>query len=380
MGKLYALLAVSVLLAYLYDHTYFSTLRGPKKPTIFYVALVTILICFAGFRGAYNDTWNYRDIYTYLATGFPEAWDRISWALGENPAFNIIQSWLKTYNTDVHLFLMFFSFWTVLFYMAFLKKYATNFALTIYFFFTMGCYMFTLAAIKQCMATAFCLLAVPFALDKKWGRFLLLVGIGMLFHPYAALYLIVPFLTFKPWSRATYLMLIAIIAGGFLFQPMLGTVIDITTAIGEEYTESTFLGEGVGIFRILVCWSPVILSFMYRKILFTNSTSSDNLFVNLTIVFAGIIFVGQFGTALYFGRLSYYFLPMPVIALAWMLTKINKYDPQNGHLITTVAVICYFVFFYFSNTVENHFATSYEALTPAGFWKILVEALKGGGA
>lgn len=103
MGKLYALLAVSVLLAYLYEHTYFSTLRGPKKPTIFYVALVTILICFAGFRGAYNDTWNYRDVYTYLAKGFPEAWDTISWSLGENPAFNIIQAWFKTYDTDVHL-------------------------------------------------------------------------------------------------------------------------------------------------------------------------------------------------------------------------------------------------------------------------------------
>lgn len=378
MAKLYTLLLVSVGLAYLYEHSYVRTPRGPKRPWFLYAALVTILICFAGFRGSYNDTWNYRDVYTYLAEGFPEAWETLNWSLGENPAFNMIQAWFKTYNTDVHLFLMFFAFWTVLFYMIFLKKYSVNFALTIYFFFTMGCYLFNLAAIKQCMATAFCLLAIPYALDRKWSRFVLLVVIGMLFHPYAAMYLIVPFMMFQPWSKATYWILVAIIAGGYLFQPLLGTVIDITSAIGEEYTESTFTGEGVGLFRVAVCWAPVVLSFMYRKILFCDSSKEENLFINLSIVFAGIIFVGQFGTALYFGRLSYYFLPMPVIALAWMLTKIQKHDPHNGKVITVVAVVCYFVYFYFSNTIENQFATAYEALSLSGFLKILFSALRGG--
>lgn len=378
MGKLYALLAVSVLLAYLYDHTCVSTLRDPKKPAVFFVALVTILICFAGFRGAYNDTWNYRDVYTYLAVGFPEAWEKISWALGENPAFNIIQAWFKTYDTDVHLFLMFFSFWTVLFYMTFLKRYAASFALTIYFFFTMGCYMFTLAAIKQCMATAFCLLAIPYALDRKWVRFVLLVVIGMLFHPYAAMFLIVPFMFFRPWSKWSYILLIFIIVGGFLFQPLLGTVIDITSAIGEEYTESTFSGKGIGYLRFAVCWVPVLLSFVYRKILFANSSKEENLFVNLSMVYSGIIFVGLFGTALYFGRLSNYFSMMPVISLPWMLTKIKKVAPTDGRLLIFFAVICYFVFFYFSYTVENHFATAYEALSLSGFLKILFDAVKGG--
>lgn len=370
----------SVSLAWLYDNSFVRTLRGPKRPWIIYATLVAILICFAGFRGAYNDTWNYRDVYTHLATGFPDAWEKISWELGANPAFNIIQAWFKTYDADVHLFLMFFAFWTILFYMYFLKKYSVDFAMTIYFFFTMGCYMFNLAAIKQCMATAFCLLAIPYAISKKWLPFILLIGVGMLFHPYAAMYLIVPFMMFKPWSKTTYFVLLFIIVGGFLFQPLLGTVIDITSAIGEQYTESTFTGDGVGLFRVLVCWAPVILSFLYRQQLFSNTTLEENLMVNLAMVFAGIIFVGQFGTALYFGRLAYYFLPMPVIALAWMLTKIKKFDPANGAYITIVAIICYFVFFYFSNTIENHFETAYEALSLGEFLDILFDALKGGKA
>lgn len=378
MTKLYLLLLVSVSLAWLYDHSYVTTQNGRKRPWFVYAILVTILICFSGFRGMYNDTWTYREGYIYLAKGFPEAWETISWELGNNPGFIIVQAWLKTYDTDVHLFLMFFSFWTVLFFMHFLKKYSVDFALTIYLFFTIGCYMFTLAAIKQCMATAFCLLAVPYALDKKWVRFCLLISVGMLFHPYAAMYFIVPFMTFTPWRKASFVLLVAIIAGGFLFQPLLGTVVDITTAIGEEYTESTFTGEGVGILRLFVCWAPVALSFIYRKPLFSNSSKEENLFVNLSVVFAGIIFVGRFGTALYFGRLSYYFLPFPIIAMTWMLTKIKKHNPADGLLIQVGAVICYFVYFYYSNTVENQFATGYAALSLRSFLEILFDALKGG--
>jgi len=380
LTKLYILLAVSVALAWIYEHSYIQTIQGPRRPWFVYAILTTILICFAGFRGAYNDTWNYREVYDHLVKGFPEAWEDFSWKLGDNPAFELLQSWLKTYNTDVHLFLMFFSFWSILFSMHFLKKYASNLALTIYFFFTMGYYLFNLAAIKQCMATALCLLAIPYAMEKKWGRFLLLVVAGMFFHPYAAMYLIVPVMTFKPWSTATYWLLAIMLIGGYLFQPLLGSVIDITTAIGEEYTESTFTGTGVGLLRVLVCWVPVFLSFVYRKVLFEDSEAAENLFVNLAMVFAGIVFTGQFGTALYFGRLSYYFLPMQVIALAWMLQKITRYNANDGIKLTAAACVCYFIFFYFSNTVENQFAIGYEALSPTAFWNILSDAFKGGAA
>lgn len=378
MVRLFSVLAVSVVLAYLYEHTYISTTRGNKRVWLFYAALVAVLICFAGFRGSYNDTWNYREAYVTLAKGFPEAWETFSWDLGENPGFVLIQSWLKTYNTDVHLFLMFFSFWTVLFYVGFLKRYHTNFALTIYFFFTISCYLLILGAIKQCMATAFCLLAMRYAFEKKWIRFIALVLVGSLFHQFALMYLIVPLMAFRPWSKGTPILLISSVIAGFLFQPLIGTVINITTALGEGYTESTFSGAGISGIRIAVCWVPVCLSFIYRDVLFKDSSRTENIIMNLSMLYAGITFVGQFGTALYFGRLASYFVIMQVISLPWMLTKIRKVYPKDGAFITATAVICYFLFFYASNTIENDFATSYEALSLSGFLKILFDALKGG--
>lgn len=375
MGQLYVLLGSCTALAYLYEHSYVHTGLGKRKSKFIYFVLMTILICFGGFRGQYNDTWTYRDVYTYIVKPFPEAWSTTSWDLGENPAFMLVMSFLKTYDVEVHLFLFFFFFWTTIFFMGFIKRYASDFTLAIYFFITMGTYTFNMAAMKQVMATGICLAAIPLAMKKKWGWYVLLVLASSLFHPYSLMYLIVPLMGFRPWGKASFAMLGMIIAGGYFFQPMLGTIIDITSAIGENYTVEALSGDGVNILRLFAVWAPVVLSFLYRRILFFDCTKEERVFMNLTMIYAGILFVGLFGTALYFGRLSNYFSVMPVVTLPWMLQKIRRHYPKEGQAITVCAVIAFLVFFYFSNTLETLFSNSYAALSPIEFFKIFIEWL-----
>ena len=85
------------------------------------------------------------------------------------------------------------------------------------------------------------------------------------------------------------------LAAGFLLRPLIGTVVNITTLLGEEYTVSSFTGEGVNIFRVLVCNVPLVLSYIYRKKLFSDSSKAENLIVNLTMLNGAIMFVGLFG-------------------------------------------------------------------------------------
>ena len=380
MIKLSTLLIVCTGLAWLYENSYVTTLRGPQRSRLIYFILMAYLICFGGFRGQYNDTWTYRDAYVYLTYPFPEAWKTIPAKLGQSPSFVIVNSFLKTYDVEVHLFLFFYFFWTTLFYMRFIKKYSDGLALTIFFFIATGCYQFNMAAMKQVMATGICLIAFPLALKKDWRSkilYVFFVLLGTSFHAYSLMYLAVFFLDFKPWTRGTYLLLAGIIVGGFLFQPLLGTVIDITTAIGENYTEAVLSGEGISIPRIIVVWIPVVLSFMYRKVLFTDCKQHERIIMHLTLLFAGIQFVGLFGTALYFGRLSYYFCVMPCITLSWMLRKITAHYPKDGRLLTVCAVLGYTAFLYFSNTLETNFDHSYAALTLQQFLNYFFTWLKG---
>lgn len=380
MVKLYTLLIVCTALAWLYENSYVSTPLGPKKSKTVYFLLMAYLICFGGFRGQYNDTWTYRDAYVYTTFAFPEAWETIPTKLGQSPSFMIVNSFLKTYDVEVHLFLFFYFFWTTLFYMTFIKRYSDGLALTMFFFIATGCYQFNMAAMKQVMGTGICLAAFPLAMKKDWRSKLLYVFfvlLGTSFHAYSLMYLAVFFLDFKPWTGKTYLLLLGIIAGGFLFQPLLGTVVDITTAIGENYSVEVLSGSGISLPRIIVVWIPVLLSFIYRDVLFTECKAHERVIMHLTMLFAGIQFVGIFGTALYFGRLSYYFCLMPCITLAWMLRKITRYYPKDGKFLTTTAVMGYTAFLYFSNTLETHFDSSYAAISLRKFLDYLFTWLRG---
>lgn len=367
-------------LAWLYDNTRVKTKHGHKKIWGIYLVLLALLICYGGFRGQYNDTWTYRDNYVYTTLPFPEAWESMPIKLGQSPAFNIVNSFLKTYNVEVHLYLFFYFFWTTLLFMFFIKGYAVSLPLAIFFFFTTGCYQFNMAAMKQVMATAICLAAFPLAIKPGWKNKILyfcFVLLGITFHPYAFMYFTVPILTFKPWTSKTFIIVSGIIAGSALLQPMLGTIVEITTSIGENFTVEALSGEGITIPRIVVVWVPIVLSFIYRDILFRDSLPHENAIMHCTLLFAGIQFVGMFATALYFGRLSYYFCIMPAISLTWMLKKISRYYPRDGRFLTVAAVAGYIAFFYFSNTLETHYNTAYEAITLRRFIEYFVEWVKG---
>lgn len=99
--------------------------------------------------------------------------------------------------------------------------------------FTTGCYTFAFAGIKQAAAVGIAVIAVMFALREKWLLFVAGVAVATLIHPYALMYLLVPFMEFRPWTKKTYWMLTIFLAAGFLLRPLLGTVVNITTLLGR---------------------------------------------------------------------------------------------------------------------------------------------------
>lgn len=115
-------------------------------------------------------------------------------------------------------FLMFWAFLTVSCYIIFVHGYSANYWLTIFQLFTTGCYTFAFAGIKQAAAIGIAVIAVMLALKKKWVPFVACVLAAALIHPYALMYLLVPFMEFRPWSKRTYWMLVIFLAAGFLLR------------------------------------------------------------------------------------------------------------------------------------------------------------------
>lgn len=367
MTKLWILLAVSLAFAWVIDNRD-RELRsqgiGRKEYQVTFL-LILVLGFFCGLRTWGNDTVTYIQIYN----GMP-LWDEFvsSYELdfADGIAFRAVTSLLKTLGFSAQDYLMFFAFATVIPYVMFVRRYSRSFVFGVFLMFATGFYTFSLAAVKQCMATGLCLLAVNYAVDRKWVCYLLMVFLGAMFHPYAVIYLLVPFLMFKPLTSRTYICVAVFMAAGFFLESLLGTVLDITDMMGAEYSADEFSGEGVNIFRVLVSFVPVVLAVLYGKSLFYNSTRTDDLMFNMAMLNALIMFVGMFGTANYFARLANYFLPAQVITLPWILRRAH---PKDKRLLTDACIAGYVGYFIYENAIIRPFDSGY---THMSFWDYMM--------
>lgn len=350
MWKLVPVIAICMSIAFFSDR--FSTkkenLSGyAYKEKYLWLLMTTAMAVFAGLRTQYNDTGTYLETYNLL-TNSNFDFSSIEWKFGSNFGFNVITILLKSLGFTDNGYLMAFSVVTYFIYIWFIRKYSTDFLMSVFLFFCFV-YTFPFAAIKQSIAVAFCLVAVDKAINKKWFWFVFWIFIAETFHAYSFLYLIVPLLFFVPWqNNKTFMWIVIFFFIGILLRPMLGTVLSITDALGEGYTVESFNQTGVNPFRTVVCLVPLALSFVLRKQIndpYNEVNRAEGLCMNLAFLNGEMMFVALFGTANYFARLANYFYIFPVIAVPRML---NLVKPKWRFLLEVAAIGCYIYFMWYS--------------------------------
>lgn len=318
------------------------------KEKLLWFPIIVVLAVFAGLRTRYNDTFPYLEAYNFLFNSDFD-YSEISWSLGDNPGFNFVTITLKSLKFTQNGYLMFFSIITYSIYIWFIHKYSTDFLMSMFLFMCL-IFTFPMAAIKQCVAIAFCLIAVDRAVNKKWVWFCFWLVIAMLFHAYSFVYIVVPLLFFIPWTdKKTYYWIAIFFIAGISLKPLLGTVLSVTDMLGDNYTAESFSGEGVNPFRVIVCLMPLIISFVLRKKINDprfDMKTEEGLFMNLSFLNGEIMFVALFGTANYFARLANYFYIFPIITLPRLF---NMVSPKWRFPLKVAAVVCYCYFFYYSN-------------------------------
>lgn len=353
---------IALFLVLIIQRTYIispNSLATRNKDRLCYVLMFLVLSLFIGMRTSYNDTYNYITAYRQTET-LPELLLHFDVTLGDNPGYLITNSFLKSRNISTQGWILFYSMIAIGAALFFLQQYSDNLYLAIFLFFTTNAYTFCAAAIKQTVAMGFAYLAVYYALKHKWILFSVWLAIAALFHPYVLVFLLVPFLTFRPWSKWTYVLLAVFLVIGFSLEALLGTIVDMAAMIGDNYSEEKLVGEGISIFRVLVSNVPLLLSFLYRKQLFANSSKENNLMINLAMVNGAIMFVGLFGKAIYFSRLSSFFTIAQCIALPWILKKL---PPSHKRIYTILMIVGYLGFFYYANVMATSFDNDFSRIT-----------------
>ena len=366
MKELIPVVIVSMILAVL-SHgksIYIPSLeRYKKKDALFYSMMLVVMVLFVGLRTKYNDTFAYRYAYELMETTGTVADAVEGLTIGENPGFVLVNSLMKRSGVSPQSFLLIYAVITNGIYLWFLRKYTNSIWQTVLLFIVLGSFTFTLAAIKQCAAVALCLLGVDQALQRHNIRFLFWVLLATLFHPYAIMFLVVPFMMFRPWSVWTYLSLVVFGLAGVLLQTLIGSIVDITSMFGEGYDIESFSGEGVNPFRLAVSAVPLLISFVARYRIEQMDEKREReffLFTNLSMLNAEIMFVALFGTANYFARLANYFLIFQTLSIPWLFQFFEK---RSRSLLICTAVVCYCLYFIYANGINQNFDFEYNSIS-----------------
>ena len=342
-----------------------------RRADVFMIVSILWLTSFSFLRTAYNDTYSY--IYAFqnsesLTEGFQNG---IFTDLTGNPLSELYESVMRSITANYHVYFLIPALLCSFAVIKLFKKYSVTPSFSLLIFFSIGTYVMYIAALKQCIAMLFLLMALPYAIDKKYVRFYILVFVAVLFHTHAFMFAIVPLLMEKPWGKVTWILLGATLFAMATYVSTLGRFMEYAQSLGAMVAESeVFDSHQINILRVIVYWVPVILALAFRQRLFKDSTKEENLFVNMSLVSAFILTIGLVQGANLFARMAAYFEIATAVALPWMIKKL--FTKQSTQLVTGIAAVLYFGYFLYEFGVSKNFNADYSAITLWQFFRELI--------
>lgn len=366
MIKLLAVFAASLVLAYISEKNTKAVLASGQRYVAYkdwaYVLLVVVLVLFAGLRTSYNDTYNYVRFYQdapILSEFFANA-DNLN--PFKNPLFYLYQSFLKTCGFDAQMLIFLSAVITQVCFLRFFKRYSENFTFSIFIYFTLGTFVFTLAAIKQVLGMALATLAFPYLEKKKWGRYYLIILLAMLTHTYALAFAVLPLFKIRPWKAFTFVFVVVVAVVMMNFETAITAFMEQANDLGKTLAEyEVFDDATINIFRLAVYAVPPLISLIFRRWVFHESNERANILIHMSIISFAFMCMGTQAGANMFGRMGNYFEFGTICCLPTMLRK--TFDAKSYQLISIVACICFLGFFVYANAINLDFGQAYKSIS-----------------
>lgn len=365
MIKISVLLAVCVTLAWLSEKKTEEIRSEGYRYSIWndnaYLVLVVILVLFSGLRTAYNDTWNYISSFRN-APGLAELLkDPDTLNPFKNPLFYFLRSFIKDVTNNPQILIFSASAFTQICFLLFFKRYSKDFTFSVFIYFALGTFTVSLGALKQVMAMAILTLAFPHLERKHYVRYYALVFIAMLFHTYAVCFAILPLFSQKPWKAFTYVFVIAVAMLMMNFEEVIREFMEQANELGKTLEDyEIFHDHTVNLFRLAVYAVPPLISFIFQRRIFSNSTSTNHVLVHMSIISLAFMVMGTQSGANMFARMAHYFEIGTICCLPWMIKK--PFDKRSQRLVTIISVVCFLGFFVYANGISGSFDADYRAI------------------
>lgn len=312
-------------------------IRSNEK--LLYFLLVAGVSLFSGLRSRYNDTGNY--VFFYLNTIEPSLSSLAGLPFGDGMGFTVYETIVKIIFGDNYArFLTVTAVLTIGSYILFFRKYSLDFRMAVYLLITTTFFSFTMAAMRQCLAMAIVIWAIPSFIEKHNIRGMIYVLLAASIHQFSVLYLIAFFLRGNVWTTKSLMIVVATVFVSSGFTQIFNNIAELTGYAEEDLVDSA----GTNILRTLVWLVPVALSFVCKNSINACCDEYGKLFINLSLVGAMIMILASFGGANLLARMAFYFYPFYILAIIEIIeVAMNVRDARQMRLCCMAGFLMYFI-------------------------------------
>jgi len=215
-----------------------------------------------------------------------------------------------------------------------IKKLSPLFGLSIFIYF---CKFFLMSFVyfRQGLAMGVIWFAIPFLLDKKYGKALLLVALAFFFHKSSLVFL--PFLLFANYRFSsfqlislTFLLLVIVVS------PLGALLIELlaSSSGNEKLANYAEKSGGVNLFYVLEVIVFGVLAVLFKPILYASENKNAVLFYNGFIVYVWVILFALTNNT--FIRLGWYFFIFVPLALPTALSVLKDINLKKFFKLTLI--------------------------------------------
>lgn len=314
-----------------------------------YLAILTFgyIIFWVGMRSGVADTRAYISMFEGYPTSLaaiPQYWD---FSENKSPGFITFSILFKHFiSTDYHVWLMTIAILSGIPIMLILRKRSKYFFYSSFLFMTGIIFFWMLNGMRQFWAAAIVFLFSDWIEKRKTIPFMIVVLLAATIH-FTVLVMIPMYFvaTAKPFGKKVILFLILLLIAVIFLEPFVGAMEDVLQ--GTAYAGSTVQfaeDDGVNPIRVLVMSVTPAIAFCGRKVLEKKADAFINICINMSVICAGIYFLGIFTSGILVGRLPIYFEIYNLILLPYLLKEC--FTRESSKIMFVLCTIGFLGFYY----------------------------------
>lgn len=349
--KVYLLMIVIVFIlssacTYYIDEENRMRITGQSSYLLYGITLIFTLI--AGLRyGVGADFYSYYKNYEFYAN------DAINIIKENEIGIRLIARVAKILNDSPQTYIFLCSFITIILFMISIRKNSENIKMSVLLYVFLGMFLGSFNAIRQYLACAVIFFGITYILNGKAWKWILCVLLAYFCHTSAILLLPLYWLV-RMKNTKRFLLIVAVVAivAYFSYDRLFG-IVDAMKGLEDRSVADRVYAQGrVNLFRVLVSWAPVLLSFFPERV-FNIGDEKDRILTKFAIVAAALQTVSMNST--YLARFCTYTTATSIITIPMLLA----YQGESNRKILQI-VIPFLYFIYWTAEATGLYVVNYQ--------------------